>query len=365
MARIVAGVSGGVDSAVAAARLIDAGHDVTAVHLLLQPDAEPGSRTADDASRVAKRLGIAFEIWDMRDAFQRLVLDDFVAEYAAGRTPNPCLKCNRTIKFGELLARASDAGYDGVATGHYARLAPGADGVVELMRASDASKDQSYVLSVLGQDQLQRVFLPLGGSTKHEVRADAMARNLPVASKSESMDLCFIPDGDRVGWLHSRLGMRSGAIVDEAGAVLGHHDGTYRYTIGQRKGLNLKHPSPDGAPRFVVGLDPRQGLVIVGPHERLAVGMLRCGPAVWTSGEAPDRPLALAVQVRAHGEEYAATVAPASDGTVDIHLATPIMGVAPGQTAAFYDGPRVVGSATIGQCVHPAGWSSVQPPEQA
>jgi len=352
MARIVAAVSGGVDSAVATARLIDAGHDVTAVHLLLVPGSQPDSGPVVDASDVAKRLGVPFEVWDMRDDFRRHVLDDFVAEYAAGRTPNPCLRCNRAIKFGGLLQRASDAGFDGVATGHYARLLRGEGGVVELHRARDASKDQSYVLSVLGQDQLRSVFLPLGDSTKDDVRAEADARGLALAGKSESMDLCFIPDGDRAGWLHQRLGARPGVIVDESGTVLGRHDGTYRFTIGQRKGLDLRRPSHDGAPRFVVGIDAAQGRIVVGSHGRLAVVLLHCGRATWTSGEAPSGPMSASVQVRAHGDEYAATVVPLSDGSVEIAPINPIMGVAPGQTAALYEGTRVVGSATIEQCVH-------------
>jgi len=354
MARIVAAVSGGVDSAVAAARLMDAGHSVTAVHLLLQPDGEPASGAPDDAARVANRLGIPYELWDLRDEFQRLVLDDFTAEYAAGRTPNPCLRCNRTIKFGELLSRALAAGFDGIATGHYARLVETAGGVVELHRALDASKDQSYVLSVLGQDKLRRVFLPLGESTKDEVRTEAESRGLPVAQKSDSMDLCFIPDGDRVGWLQQRLGVRPGVIADESGEVLGRHDGTYRYTIGQRKGLNLKHPSPDGTPRFVTGIDADHSRVVVGPHRHLAVESLRCGTATWTSGKAPDGPSRLSVQVRAHGDEHPAIVIMLDDGSVEIALPTPIMGVAPGQTAVFYDGSKVVGSAMIERCVHPA-----------
>jgi len=343
LSRLVAAVSGGVDSAVTAARLQADGHDVTAVHLVLRDGAEAA---AQDARRVADALGVPFELWDLRGEFEALVLSNFAGEYAAGRTPNPCLVCNRTIKFGAMLERALAAGFDGLATGHYARLTRNDDGTA-LLRATAAAKDQSYVLSVLTQAQLRRVWLPLGGSTKDEVRAEAAARGLPVASKSESMDLCFIPDGDTTGWLEDRLGERHGDIVDEAGTVLGSHDGTYRFTIGQRKGMNLKIPASDGEPRFVVGLDAEHDRVIVGPRARLAVSRLVCGPATWTSGATPAGPLGLLVQVRAHATPQPGTVTPLPDGTAEVALRTTITGVAPGQTAAFYDDENVVGSARI------------------
>jgi len=370
LTRLVAAISGGVDSAVATARLVGAGHDVTAVHLVLRDGADAASQ---DARRVAEAVGVPFEVWDLRDEFQRLVLDDFTSAYAAGLTPNPCLMCNRTIKFGALLDRALERGFDGVATGHYARVgvpaggtvgtvpivpslgtvgtvpnAPAAPAVV-LLRAADAGKDQSYVLSVLTQRQLRHIWLPLGNSTKDEVRAQARAMALPVAENPESMDLCFIPDGDTSGWLRERLGARPGTVVDADGTVLGTHDGAYRFTIGQRKGLNLRRPAADGEPRFVLSVDAPAGRVVVGPREKLAVAELRCGPAVWTSGEAPAGPVTVRVQVRAHGGEHDAVVTPQDDGTVTVALPSPIIGVAPGQTAAFYDGATVVGSAVIRQ----------------
>ena len=359
MARIVAALSGGVDSAVAAARLVEAGHDVTAVHLALLRDPatlRPGARgccslaDANDARRVADTLGIPFYVWDFSEAFQQAVVDDFVAGYAAGRTPNPCLRCNQTIKFAGLLQRALALGFDGVATGHYARLVHRDDGVVELHRGADKGKDQSYVLGVMTQDGLRHAWFPLGESTKPEVRAEAAARGLRVADKPESMDLCFIPDGDTAGWLAARLGERPGAIVDEAGEVLGAHQGTYHYTIGQRKGLNLRRPAPDGQPRFVVGLDAGAEAVIVGPRQHLAVSALTGTPALWCEGAAPAEPFAATVQVRAHGAEHEALVTPADDGEaggITVALPSPIIGVAPGQTAVIYDGTRVVGSATI------------------
>jgi len=352
MARIVAGVSGGVDSAVATARLLDAGHEVTAVHLVLQHatelvDAQRLLAAAEEARRVAERLGVPFETWDLADDFEAQVLDYFVGEYAAGRTPNPCARCNRTIKFGVFLRRAQVLGYDGLATGHYARIVRAAGDGVELHRAADLPKDQSYVLAVLGQDQLRRVVLPLGGSTKAEVRAEAAKRGLPVAAKAESMDLCFIPDGDTARWLQGRLGAVPGDIVDESGEVLGRHEGTYRYTVGQRKGLNLRRPAADGEPRFVLGLDAAKRQVVVGPREHLAVTRLVAGPVVWTSGVTPGEPFAASVQVRAHGEQYPATVTRLDDEQVQIDVRSPIIGVAPGQLAVLYEGTRVVASATI------------------
>jgi len=349
---LVAAVSGGVDSAIATARLKSLGHRVTAVHLLLRPEADEQSSATITARGVAEALGAPFEVWDMRPTFQTCVLQYFQNEYAAGRTPNPCLRCNRTVKFGALLDQALERGFDGVATGHYARVIRlDGDDRVELRRAVDASKDQSYVLSVLTQEQLGRAWFPLGDSTKPQVRAEAASLGLPVAQGAESMDLCFIPDGDTGAWLRERLGPRPGEIVDETGALLGRHDGTYRYTVGQRKGLNIRVPAAGGEPRFVTRVDATSGRVVAGPREHLAVSAMRCGPAVWTSGTTPDKPLAVRVQVRAHGDEHDAVVTPLPGGEVEVALPQPIVGVAPGQTAAFYDGIRVVGSAVINDTV--------------
>jgi len=351
MARIISALSGGVDSAVATARMLDDGHDVMAVHLVLHK----ADTAVSEARSVAKYLGVPFEVWDLSDVFQRQVLECFVGEYATGRTPNPCVMCNRTIKFGELLRRASELGFDGLVTGHYARVIRLDDGAVELQRAVHVAKDQSYVLSVLTQDCLRRVWLPLGASAKSEVREEAVARGLPVAEKSESMDLCFVPDGDTGGWLAQWLGTQSGEIVDEAGDVLGRHDGIYRYTIGQRRGLNLRQPADDGQPRFVVGLDGETGQVVVGPRAHLEVWGLLGDDAVWTCGVAPDAPFEAVVQVRAHSEEHAAEVVAVCDGRgVEVRLHSPIIGVAPGQTVALYDGTRVVGSARIARTIRDA-----------
>lgn len=346
MANLVCAISGGVDSAVATARLLREGHEITAVHLVLH---DQSGSAPDDAARVARHLGVPFEVWDLSKAFEQQVLGYFADEYASGRTPNPCRRCNQTIKFGALLDRALAGGFDGLATGHYAQVLRPAAAPVELRRAVDAAKDQSYVLAGLDQPVLRRVWLPLGGATKAEVRAEAEQLGLPVAHKRESMDLCFIPDGDTAGWLTRRLGPRPGAIVTESGETIGSHNGAYRFTIGQRKGLNVRRPTADGQPRYVIAVDASTQQVRVGPASRLTVTHLLAEPVVWTSGVAPAQPVKVAVQVRAHGAQYDATVQPLDDQSVAICLDSPIAGVAPGQAAVFYAGDQVVGSATINQ----------------
>ncbi|HQD61374.1 MAG TPA: tRNA 2-thiouridine(34) synthase MnmA [Propioniciclava tarda] len=355
--RVLAAMSGGVDSAVAAARLVDAGHEVTGVHLAL--DKTPaamrcGSRgccsreDADDARRVADRLGLPFYVWDLSDRFEADVIDDFVAEYAAGRTPNPCLRCNEKIKFAAVLDRGVALGYDAVATGHYARRVE-IDGEPALLRAKDPGKDQSYVLGVLTSEQLKRSLFPLGDSLKSEVRAEAAARGFSVAAKPDSHDICFIPDGDTAGFLAKRLGTRPGDIVDESGEVVGAHEGAHAFTVGQRRGLHLGRPAADGRPRHVLSISVADNVVVVGPRERLAVSALTGGTPTWAGRPRPDAWRGLA-QVRAHGEPVAATFAQ-TDGRLRVTLDAPIHGIAPGQTVVGYDADRVIVSATI----HAAG----------
>jgi tRNA-uridine 2-sulfurtransferase len=356
--KVLAAMSGGVDSAVAAARAHEAGHDVTGVHLALSSNPasyRSGARgcctreDARDARRAADVIGIPFYVWDLAARFHEDVVEDFVAEYAAGRTPNPCLRCNEKIKFAAVLDRALGLGFDAVATGHYAQLRSAHDGTVELHRAVDASKDQSYVLGVLTQDQLRHSLFPLGDTTKTGIREEAAARALLVAEKPDSHDICFVSDGDNAGWLRDKLGARApnhgGPIVDgESGAELGRHDGTYGFTIGQRRGLRLGTPAADGRPRFVLDIEPVSATVTVGPREALTVDRIRadrprwCGPAPtsYTGG----------VQLRAHGTEHRARVSVADEG-VEIELIEPAQGIAPGQAAVMYDGTRVLGSATI------------------
>jgi tRNA-specific 2-thiouridylase len=347
-------MSGGVDSAVAAARARDAGHDVTGVHLALSRNPQTyrtGARgcctleDSRDARRAADVIGIPFYIWDMAEQFHESVVDDFVSEYAAGRTPNPCLRCNEKIKFAAVLDRAVALGFDAVVTGHHARL--GADG--HLRRSVDLGKDQSYVLAVLNRGQLGRAIFPLGDSTKAQVRAEAAARGLAVADKPDSHDICFIADGDTRGFLQDRLGTAPGDIVDgRTGERLGTHEGAYAFTIGQRKGLDLRTPAADGRPRYVLSITPVTNTVTVGPREDLEVDVVTATRPIWHGAPTP---VDCEVQLRAHGEVVPATVTVAG-GVLTARLHQPARGVAAGQAIVAYrtdaaGGDVVLGSATI------------------
>jgi tRNA-specific 2-thiouridylase len=360
--QVLAAMSGGVDSAVAAARAVDAGHDVTGIHLALSRNPKSyrtGARgcctieDSNDARRAADVIGIPFYVWDMSDRFHEDVVEDFMAEYAAGRTPNPCLRCNEKIKFAAVLDRATALGFDAVATGHYAQLVTGRDGLIEMHRAVDMGKDQSYVLGVLTQEQLAHSLFPLGDSRKADVRAEAERRGLSVAQKPDSHDICFIADGDTSGWLHEKLGAGEGTFVDHAsGEVLGHHDGAHGFTIGQRKGLRIGRPAEDGRPRYVLDIEPVSGTVTVGPREELTVSRIEGRHARWC-GTVPTEPLHGTVQLRAHGDEHLAVVT-VTDSHVDIELLDLAQGIAPGQSAVVYAGSRVVGSCTITGTHRPA-----------
>ena len=355
--RVLAAMSGGVDSAVAAARAVDAGHDVTGVHLALARNPQTyrsGARgcctieDAHDARRAADVIGIPFYVWDMADEFHSGVVADFVAEYAAGRTPNPCLRCNEKIKFAAVLDRAVALGFDAVVTGHHARLGP--DG--RLRRSVDLDKDQSYVLAVLTGDQLAGAAFPLGDTTKAGVRMEAAERGLAVAEKPDSHDICFIADGDTRGFLARHLGGPApGDIVDgTSGEVLGHHEGAFAYTVGQRRGLGLTRPAADGRPRYVLSITPVTNTVTVGPAEALEVSTVECGPPVWSSGPLPDAPVECEVQLRAHGTPLPAVVTASTERLVAT-LRRPARGIAPGQALVAYrpdpSGDVVLGSATI------------------
>jgi len=357
--RVLAAMSGGVDSAVAAARAVDAGHDVTGVHLALS--SKPGTlRTgargcctiedAHDARRAADLMGIPFYVWDFAERFSEDVVDDFVAEYAAGRTPNPCLRCNERIKFEALLDKAIALGFDAVCTGHYARLST-VDGLVELRRSADDGKDQSYVLASLTVEQLSHAMFPLGDSTKADVRVEAATRGLAVAEKPDSHDICFIPDGDTQKFLGAKLGEKPGLLIDdETGAVLGRHAGVHEFTVGQRKGLGIDAPAPDGRPRYVLALEPVSGNVRVGAAEKLAVTEIVALRPSWPSGRSLQGPVECVAQVRAHGGT-APAVAELVDGELLVHLREPLRGVAPGQAVALYRedtaGDLVLASAMI------------------
>ncbi|RVW05382.1 tRNA 2-thiouridine(34) synthase MnmA [Rhodococcus xishaensis] len=363
--RVLAAMSGGVDSAVAAARAVAAGHEVVGVHLALSTapgTLRTGSRgccskeDAGDAKRAADVLGIPFYVWDFADRFKEDVIDDFIESYAAGETPNPCLRCNEKIKFSALADRAIALGFDAVATGHYARLD---DGV--LRRAVDADKDQSYVLAVLTAEQLSRALFPVGDTPKDQIRAEAAERGLAVANKPDSHDICFIPSGDTRAFLGAKIGIRPGAVIDaDTGEVLAQHDGVHGFTIGQRKGLGVQGPAVDGKPRYVTAIEPETGTVRVGSAAKLEVWTITADRAVWTSGQAPEGPVECVVQVRAHGGTARAVAqvsrgargGPESDDDgIVVQLSEPLTGVARGQAVVLYRpdeaGDVVIGSGTI------------------
>src|SRR5215218_3980913 len=353
--RVLAAMSGGVDSSVAAARMVDAGHEVVGVHLALS--AAPGTlRTgsrgccskedAGDARRVADVLDIPFYVWDFADRFKEDVIDDFVSSYARGETPNPCVRCNERIKFSASSARALALGFDAVATGHYARLSEG-----RLRRAVHIDKDQSYVLGVLTAEQLRHALFPIGDTPKPQIREEAAARGLRVADKPDSHDICFIPSGDTRAFLGNRLGVRLGPVVDAAtGTELARHDGVHGFTVGQRKGLGIDAPAADGRPRYVLGIEPATGTVRVGPATALDVRTIEGTHPVWSAGAAPGTRFDCLAQVRAHGGIAIAVAEPTPDG-LRVELAEPLRGVAPGQAVALYRpdaaGDVVLGSSTI------------------
>ncbi|OBG48395.1 tRNA 2-thiouridine(34) synthase MnmA [Mycobacterium sp. E735] len=352
--KVLAAMSGGVDSSVAAARMVDAGHDVVGVHLALSTapgTLRTGSRgccskeDASDASRVADVLGIPFYVWDFAERFQADVIDDFVSSYARGETPNPCVRCNQRIKFSALSAKALALGFDTVATGHYARLSGG-----RLRRAVDPGKDQSYVLAVLSAEQLRHATFPIGDTPKAQIRAEAARRGLAVAEKPDSHDICFIPSGNTRAFLGERIAVRRGTVVGADGAVLAEHDGVHGFTIGQRKGLGIGGPGPDGGPRYVTAIDADTATVRVGQAADLDVRELRGREPVFTAGRSPAGPVECAVQVRAHGETADAVAELVGDELV-VRLRAPLRGVARGQTLVLYrpdpDGDEVLGSATI------------------
>ena len=353
--KLIAAMSGGVDSAVAAARAKEAGHDVIGVHLALSKNPQKyrsGARgcctveDSHDARRAADVIGIPFYIWDMSDEFHSNVVENFLAEYARGNTPNPCLRCNEKIKFEAVLDRAQAMGFDGVVTGHYAQTRESSDGKL-LYRAVDPAKDQSYVLAVLNQNQIQGAHFPLGDTVKDEVRIEADRRGLSVANKPDSHDICFVPSGNNASWLRERLGSSAGDIVDETGNKLGEHQGAYTYTVGQRKGLGITTPTQSGEPRYVLRIEPVTNTVVVGEHDALEVHEAMGERAIWC-GPTPElgRTYEGLLQVRAHGQPLRASYS--WDGThVKAQLRDPLFGLAAGQAMVMYDNDRVVGSATV------------------
>jgi tRNA-specific 2-thiouridylase len=341
MARVMVMMSGGVDSSVAAALLRDAGHDVTGVTLKLWGgESDSGCCSVsdvEDARRVAAQLDIPHYVFNFSDDFDAHVVAPYVDAYAAGETPNPCVECNRTMKFGSVLARARRLDYEFVATGHYARVVETPAGRA-LARGTDPAKDQSYVLYMLGPDELAHTLLPVGELTKAEVRDRARDLGLRTADKRESMDVCFITRGGREAFLGARIERRPGTIVDEHGAVVGAHDGVDSFTVGQRRGLGVAV----GERRYVTDIAAATATVTVGPHDALLQDRLRLRDVRWTRPHAPATPLL--VQFRAHG----AAVPAAVDGD-EVVFASPQPRVAPGQVVAFYVGDVCCGGGLVAE----------------
>jgi tRNA-specific 2-thiouridylase len=334
--RVLVAMSGGVDSSVAAALLLEQGHDVTGVTLKLWGgESDSGCCSVsdvEDARRVAAQLGIPHYVFNFTTDFDAAVVDPYVDAYAEGRTPNPCVECNRSIKFGRLLERADALGFDALATGHHARVRRGHGGVYRLERGADPAKDQSYVLYMLGQRQLARTRFPVGELTKADVRAYAARLGLRTADKSESMDVCFITRGHRAEFIGARASTASGPILDTAGAVVGSHDGIEHFTVGQRRGLGVAA----GARRYVVDVNATTAAVTIGTRADLLRDEIALRDLAFV-GAAPG-PVPLLAQVRAHGEPVAARLARSR-----VCFDRPQPRVAPGQVVVLYADAAVVG----------------------
>ncbi len=341
--RVLVAMSGGVDSTLAAALLVEQGHEVLGGTLRLADP--PAGGDHPDPAGAAAALGIPFTTWDLREPFERLVVAPFVAMYLAGRTPNPCALCNARIKFGLLLDKAQELGADALATGHYARIAPGPSGQPLLVRGADRRKDQSYFLFAIARASLPSLLFPLGGFAKDTVRAMARSRGLAAVERAESQEICFVPDDDHAAFVARRSPEGAGApgpVVDSSGRRLGEHRGLVNYTVGQRRGLGFGV----GRRLYVVALEPAANRLVVGSDSDLWRRDLGVGEVNWLVNE-PAGAVRAAVRIRSRHEPAPATVAPAGAGQWRVDFDEPQRAVAPGQAAVFYDGDIVLGGGWI------------------
>jgi len=370
MARVAVAMSGGVDSAVAAALMVEAGHDVVGFTMNLWPDWVPpaddgpgccGLGAIDDARAVARTLAIPHYVLNLREAFERAVIQEFAGEYARGRTPNPCIACNRAIKFALLLERVRALGMERLATGHYARVEHGPDGAVRLLRAVDRRKDQSYVLAGVARDQLAQVVFPVGAHTKPQIRAIARRHGLRVADKPDSQEICFVPRGDHseVVARYAPHAVRPGPVFDGDGRQVGEHRGIARYTVGQRRGLGGVAPSsgdgaaptPRGRPRYVVAIDGARNALRIGSADELRCQELLACDANWIAIDDLRGQRAVTARIRHGGDDVPAVITPAGANRVRVGFLEPPRAAAPGQAIAFYEGDVVVGGAVIDEVI--------------
>ncbi len=354
--RVVVAMSGGVDSSVAAALLVEQGYDVIGMMMRLwaEPSVDDSCSThnrcctpgqMDDARRIADQLGIPFYVLDTRDVFKASIVDFFVEQHRAGVTPNPCIECNRSIRFDWLYSHAMALDADFLATGHYARVVKQGD-VYTLEQSVDEAKDQSYVLSVLSQEQLAHVLFPCGDYTKPQIRELAARFGLPTASKHDSQDLCFLGDGDYRRFLKENAPelMQPGPIVLRDGTVVGEHSGVANYTIGQRKGLHVYAAEP----MYVIAINPYRNAVVIGPREQLGHDTLTAGRANWVAGNPPsNEPFRAQVKIRYKARPAPALVTPLDADRFSVVFDAPVRDITPGQGAVIYDGARVLGVGII------------------